>query len=141
MRSLWEDDAPAYRGEYVDFEGVDAHPRPVQRPLPVVVGGHTDAAFRRAARHADGWYGFLIGLRAMAEHREALDAASEAAGRERPLHVSVSPSRPLDPDTVAAYAELGVDRLIVIPPPGLALDEVAEFVEGNAPERVGAAAA
>jgi probable F420-dependent oxidoreductase len=140
MRSLWHDDAPAYDGRYASFAGIDAYPRPVQQPLPIVVGGHTDAAFRRAARHADGWYGFLVGLRAMAQHREALDAAIEREGRDRPLHISVSPSRRLDPDTVAAYADLGVDRLIVIPPPGLALDEVARFVEANAPERVGAAA-
>jgi probable F420-dependent oxidoreductase len=140
MRSLWHDEAPAFDGRYASFAGVDAHPRPVQRPLPIVVGGHTEAAFRRAARHAEGWYGFLVGLRAMAQHREALDAAIERAGRDRPLHVSVSPSRRLDPDTVAAYADLGVDRLIVIPPPGLSLDEVADFVEANAPERVGAAA-
>jgi probable F420-dependent oxidoreductase len=139
MRSLWDDDAPAYDGRFASFAGVDAYPRPIQRPLPIVVGGHTDAAFRRAARHADGWYGFLIGLRAMAQHREALDTAIEHAGRDRPLHVSVSPSRPLDPDTVAAYADLGVDRLIVIPPPGLGVDDVARFVEANAPERVGAA--
>ena len=140
MRSLWHDHAPAYDGRYASFAGVDAYPRPVQQPLPIVVGGHTEAAFRRAARHADGWYGFLVGLRAMAQHREALDVAIARADRDRPLHVSISPSRPLDPDTVAAYADLGVDRLIVIPPPGLSLDEVAEFVEANAPERVGASA-
>jgi probable F420-dependent oxidoreductase len=138
MRSLWGDDEPAFQGRYVEFEGVDAHPRPVQRPLPIVVGGHTPAAFRRAARHADGWYGFLVGLRAMAQHREALDAAVEEAGRERPLHVSISPSRQLDAEVVGAYAELGVDRLIVIPPPNAALEAVIEFVEANAPERVGA---
>lgn len=138
MRSLWEDDAPAYHGEFVDFEAVDAHPRPVQRPLPVVVGGHSQRAFRRAARHADGWYGFLVGLRAMAEHRKSLDAAIEEAGREQPLHVSVSPSRRLEADTVAAYADLGVDRLIVAPPPRLALDELVAFVEANAPGRIGA---
>jgi probable F420-dependent oxidoreductase len=140
MRSLWEDEAPAHHGRYADFEGVDAYPRPVQRPLPVVVGGHTELAFRRAARAADGWYGFLVGLRAMAAHRESLDRAIEQAGRERPLHVSVSPSRPLDPGTVAAYADLGVDRLIVVPTPGLSLDELLGFVESNAPARVGAAA-
>jgi probable F420-dependent oxidoreductase len=141
MRSLWEDEAPAHHGRFADFEGVDANPRPVQRPLPIVVGGHTSAAFRRAARHADGWYGFLVGLRAMAEHRDALREAAERAGRERPLHVSVSPSRPLDPETVGAYGELGVDRLVVIPPPGAPLEAVVEFVEANAPERVGASPA
>jgi probable F420-dependent oxidoreductase len=140
MRSLWDDEAPAFHGEFVDFGGVDAYPRPVQRPLPVVVGGHSEPAFRRAARHADGWYGFLVGLRAMAEHRKSLDAAVAEAGRQEPLHVSISPSRGLDADTVASYGELGVDRLIVAPPPKLPLDELIAFVEANAPERVGARA-
>jgi probable F420-dependent oxidoreductase len=141
MRSLWEDDAPSFSGEYVNFEGVDAHPRPVQRPLPVVVGGHTRAAHRRAARSADGWYGFLQGLRAMAEQRELMRAAIDETGRERPLHVSVTPSRRLDAETVSAYAELGVDRLIVAPPISLSLDALVEFVEANAPEQIGGTAA
>jgi probable F420-dependent oxidoreductase len=138
MRSLWEDEAPELRGKYVDFEGVDAHPRPVQRPLRVVVGGHSERAFQRAARHADGWYGFLTGLRAMAQYREGLQAAIERAGRTEPLHVSVSPSRRMDAETVRAYGELGVQRLIVAPPPNLPLEDVVAFVEANAPERIGA---
>jgi probable F420-dependent oxidoreductase len=139
MRSLWEDDAPAYHGRYVDFEGVDAHPRPAQHPLPVVMGGNSAAGHRRAARHADGWYGFMIGLRAMAEQRDSLRRAIEGADRgDRPLHVSVSPARPLDEDVVRAYGELGVDRLIVVPPPRLPLADLAHFVQRNAPDRVGA---
>ena len=140
MRSLWEDEAPSFSGRFADFEGVDAHPRPVQRPLPVVVGGHTRAAHRRAARSADGWYGFMQGLRAMAEQRELMQAAIEETGRQRPLHVSVTPSRRLDVETVRAYAELGVDRLIVAPPVGLSPEELVEFVEANAPQQIGAAA-
>ena len=47
MRALWDQDAPSFSGRHVEFDRVDAHPRPVQRPLPVVVGGHTRAgAFR-----------------------------------------------------------------------------------------------
>ncbi len=141
MRALWEDETPSYRGRHARFEGVDAHPRPVQRPLPVVVGGHTRAAHRRAARHADGWYGFLLGLRAMAEQRELMRAAVEQTGRERPLHVSVTPSRRLDRENVREYADLGVHRLIVAPPVGLGLEELVEFVEANAPEEIGGASA
>jgi probable F420-dependent oxidoreductase len=141
MRTLWENDAPAFQGTHVKFEGVDAHPRPVQRPIPVVVGGHSAAGHHRAARLADGWYGFMVGLRAMAEQRDSLRRAVRETGRERPLHISVSPARRLDEDNVRAYAELGVDRLIVVPPVNLPLDELIQFVEQNAPARVGASAA
>ena len=41
---------------------------------------------------------------------------------------------------MTAYAELGVDRLIVAPPPDLTLADLAGFVEANAPERLGATA-
>jgi len=140
MRALWEDEVPSFSGKYVNFEGVDAHPRPMQRPLPVVVGGHTRAAHRRAARYADGWYGFMQGLRAMAEQRELMRAAIEETGRERPLHVSVTPSRRLDVETVRAYAELGVDRLIVAPPVDLSPQQLEKFVEANAPQQIGGAA-
>ena len=141
MRALWEGESPSYTGRYVEFEGVDAHPRPAQRPLPVVVGGHTRAAHRRAARYADGWYGFMVGLRAMAEQRELMRAAIAETGRERSLHVSVTPARRLDEENVRAYAKLGVERLIVAPRPGLSLQQLVEFVEANAPERLGGAAA
>jgi probable F420-dependent oxidoreductase len=137
MRALWEEEAPSFHGRYVNFEAVDAHPRPVQRPLPVVVGGHTRAAHRRAARSADGWYGFMMGLRAMAEQRDLMSAAIEETRRERPLHVSVTPARRLDDENVQAYAELGVERLIVAPPVGLSLEQLVEFVGANAPTRVG----
>jgi probable F420-dependent oxidoreductase len=136
MRSLWEDQRPAFHGRYVEFAAVDAHPRPIQRPLPIIVGGHSEAAHRRAAAHADGWFGFMLGLRATAAQCESLRRAT--TDRERPLHISVAPTRSLDRDVVRTYAQLGVDRLIVVPPPRLSVDELVRFVEDNAPSRVDA---
>lgn len=130
MRSLWEDEEPACHGAFVDFKGVDAHPRPLQRPLPVVVGGHSRRALRRAATLADGWYGWMLGLRATATHLETLRSFTD-----RPLHITVTPTRPLNPETVRAYADLGVDRLVVVPPPGLSLQELERFVTANAPQK------
>jgi alkanesulfonate monooxygenase SsuD/methylene tetrahydromethanopterin reductase-like flavin-dependent oxidoreductase (luciferase family) len=109
--------------------------------VPVVIGGHSAAAHRRAAREADGWYGFMVGLRAMAAQRDSLRDAVERAGRQRPLHVSVTPARRLDEEVVRAYAELGVERLVVAPPPRLSLDDLVGFVESNAPSRLGASLA
>jgi probable F420-dependent oxidoreductase len=137
MRTLWEAERPAFHGRYVQFAGVDAYPRPIQRPLPIIIGGHSEAAHRRAAKHADGWFGFMLGVRATATQCQSLRRAT--AERDRPLHISVAPARPLDRDVVRTYAELGVDRLIVVPPPRLALDDLVRFVQDNAPSRIGAA--
>ena len=41
LEHLWYDEHPEYHGRFVEFAGVDAHPRPVQQPVPIVIGGHT----------------------------------------------------------------------------------------------------
>jgi probable F420-dependent oxidoreductase len=56
MRTLWTDPAPAFEGRYVSFAGVHQQPPPRQRPHPpIVVGGHSPAALRRAVRVGNGW--------------------------------------------------------------------------------------
>ncbi|MGI5203587.1 LLM class F420-dependent oxidoreductase [Spirillospora sp. CA-108201] len=137
MRSLWYDGEPAFHGRHVDFAGVDAHPRPVQRPIPVVAGGHSPAALRRAARHADGWYGWMLGRRAAAEAIAQLRTLTTEAARA-PLHISLSPPRPPNADFVREYGELGVDRLIVVPPMGVTASELERFVTDHAPRVLGA---
>ncbi|MFA1540913.1 LLM class F420-dependent oxidoreductase [Actinomadura monticuli] len=138
MRSLWCDDEPAFHGRHVDFADVDAHPRPVQRPIPVVTGGHSPAALRRAARYADGWYGWMLGRRAAADLLTRLRTAEEEAGRATPLHVSVSPPKLPDAEFVRVYGELGVDRLIVVPPMGVPASDLEQFVRDHAPGKLGA---
>ena len=44
MQALWTMKSPSYSGRFVSFSGVNAYPRPVQAPLPVVMGGHGPAA-------------------------------------------------------------------------------------------------
>src|SRR6201985_474545 len=44
MRALWYDEHPEFRGRFASFGGVDAHPRPVPRPIPLVVGGQSAPA-------------------------------------------------------------------------------------------------
>ncbi|TQM43501.1 LLM class F420-dependent oxidoreductase [Pseudonocardia cypriaca] len=133
MRTLWTSDAPIHSGKHVRFAGVDAHPRPVQRPLPVVVGGRTAAAHRRAARDADGWYGYMHSPESTAEQVTALRKAAAEAGRDRPLHISVTPERRLDTATVQAFADAGADRLIVAPRADADGDALLRFLDRNAP--------
>jgi probable F420-dependent oxidoreductase len=120
MHALWYDDGPEHHGRFVDFAGVDAHPRPVQQPIPIVVGGHTPAAYRRAVGRGHGWYGFAMPPEAAAESIEGLLRAVDQV--ERPaalgdLEITITPRGRLTVETATAYAELGVDRLVVIPNP------------------------
>src|SRR5436190_14632057 len=82
MLALWTMDKPAFAGRLVSFAGIQAMPRPVQRPHPeIVFGGHTPAAFRRAARLAKGWYGFALDLEKTRACLEGLKQACAAVGR------------------------------------------------------------
>lgn len=135
MRSLWDDEQPSFDGNYVSFSRIDAHPRPLQSPLPVVVAGHSPAAHRRAARAGDGWCGFMLNLDETAEHVARLDRALAAAGRSSDdFEITVVPRGRIDPDLVAAYGEVGVDRLALLPRG----DDVEDFLHTHAPERLGA---
>jgi probable F420-dependent oxidoreductase len=120
MGTLWYDEKPEYHGLFADFASIDAHPRPVQRPIPLVVGGHSAPAYRRAVARAHGWYGYGLGPQQAAESLAGLAAA--AARRPRPaelgpLEISVTPGRRLTPELVAEYADAGVHRLVVLAPP------------------------
>ncbi len=118
LRALWTQESPRFAGRYYRFAGIDAQPRPLQRPHPpIVVGGMSRAAAQRAARRGNGWYGFFtapeIVARCLGWIREAVDAGERPDGLG-PLEISVTPPpRPgLDLDLVKRYAELGVHRVI-----------------------------
>ena len=121
LRALWSMDRPDYRGRFVSFSGIDARPRPRQRPAPpIVIGGDAPAALRRAVTLADGWYGFYLDVQET--ERYARDLRRLAMECERPaelgrLELTVTPAGPLDKATVERYAELGVDRLVLLPQP------------------------
>src|ERR1700749_4198139 len=69
MRTLWRDDVASFDGEFVRFDSVRVNPKPVaDRRIPIVLGGSTDTALRRAVGWGDGWYGFnLDGVQEVAE--------------------------------------------------------------------------
>ena len=122
MRAIWSEEKPAYHGQYVSLQGVQAHPHPVQQPTPpIITGGRAPSVIRRTIEQANGWYGFALDLD---ETANVLAQLREAANRyHRPsslgeLEISVAPRIPIDTETAQRFAELGVHRLIFIPPPG-----------------------
>lgn len=116
MIALWSMDKPEYRGRFVSFGGVNAMPRPVQKPHPeIVFGGHTKEAWGRAARLAKGWFGFSLDHDATAKCIGGLRAACMEAGRSsQAVEVSITPRARVDLDAAKKYADLGVKRLVLL---------------------------
>ena len=133
MQVIWSEDQPAYHGRFVSFEGVQAYPHPVQQPHPpIVVGGNSPGAYRRTIEQANGWFGFALNLE---ETARAIAALRETAQRyARPaalgeLEISVAPRVPIDRTTAQQFAELGVHRLILIPPPNTDTPALEHFID------------
>jgi probable F420-dependent oxidoreductase len=143
IRTIWTAPRPAHQGRFAAFGGVQARPQPMQKPLPpIVIGGHTDAAFRRAVEQGHGWYGFALdedGARRCLDGRRAAAARFERPAALGPLEVSVTP-RPtrggevMDRASADRFAALGIHRLILIPPRSLDVAGLERFVEKTARE-------
>lgn len=120
MTHLFYDEHPEYHGRFVDFAGVDAYPRPVQQPIPIVIGGHTPVAYRRAVARAHAWYGFAMTPETVASCVDGLRAAAGRVARPAELgdiEIIVTPRGRLTPETAAAFAGVGVHQLVPMPPP------------------------
>ena len=107
---------PSFDGEFSEFSGIDAHPRPIQAGgVPIVIGGHSRAALRRAVERGHGWYGWA---QTPEQTRDLLAKVEEISSTvERPaelgeLEITITPPVRLTAEAVEDYAEAGVHRLV-----------------------------
>jgi probable F420-dependent oxidoreductase len=119
MRALWcaEGDLVEFHGEFHDLPLMDPEPRPVQRPIPILIGGHSDVALERAGRIGDGWIAAQMSPERVVEHWPRVLESAERNGRDPEtlqLYTStpVRKDRPLA-DLLAEYREIGVDHVQV----------------------------
>jgi len=138
MKQLWTEPVSSYDGRYYELPECRMYPKPVQQPHPPIhVGGESDGALRRTARLGQGWFGFNRQPDEVPEALERLDRALQAEDRTRAeIEISVCPYfKGTDADGIKRYADLGVDRVIVVlfafDREGLAraADEAAALVE------------
>ena len=130
IKSLWTMEQPQHDGRYWSFSGIDAQPRPAQKPHPpIVIGGMSRAAARRAARVGNGWYGFMTDLEATQKSLRWIEEASgDRPSGLGPLEISVTPPPPLTAATIEKYESLGVHRLIALPRPD-SVDSILSSIE------------
>ncbi len=109
MRALWEQDAPSFAGEFVRFDGAYMRPKPRHGTVPIVIGGHSEAAARRAGRIAQG---FFPARGAPPELLGAMREAARAAGRD-PDAIEITVSAPEDLARIPELAASGIGRVLV----------------------------
>jgi probable F420-dependent oxidoreductase len=121
MRALWTDDPATYEGRTVSFRDVHLTLRPRAGRVPIILGGNSEPAIRRAGRLADGWFPYTIGPDELARGADVLRESAEAAGRSAgDVEITVwpgsaDPRRELDATWMRRYLEAGATRIITRP--------------------------
>ncbi|MEN3974208.1 LLM class F420-dependent oxidoreductase [Emcibacter sp. SYSU 3D8] len=141
IRALWTQDRPSFDGRFTKFANIQSKPMPVQTPHPpIIIGGMSEAGYRRAIRHGDGWFGFGQTEEDVAASLAGLKSAAAEAGRpERfdALEISVTPRGPVDADRIRRFEDMGVHRLVLMPAmsggKAGSLDGIRRFIEDTAP--------
>ncbi len=129
MPRLWSEDHVTHHGKHFQYEDVSISPRPKQQPLPLWIGGSSDAAIRRTATLGSGWLAGLQSPAQVAPVVTKIRAAVAEAGREiEPDHYGAgfpfrfgSLDEPIVDRTMAGYARLGRE-----------VDPAATFAVGDA---------
>lgn len=109
LRELWGAEKPTFDGRFVKFKDAYCRPQPVKGHVPIIVGGHSPAAAKRAGRLGDGFFparGAPADLFAMARE------AAAAAGRD-PTSLEITVSMPDKLEDLPALAAMGVTRVLV----------------------------
>ena len=115
-KQLWTRPEIEHHGEFFDFDAVAFEPKPVQKPWPpILVGGESPAALRRAARSCDGWIGMSHTLETAAPQIAALRTLLTENGRDADDFQFCLGGPVTSADDVTRWKELGVTRLIVGP--------------------------
>lgn len=81
LRRLWTEDNVSFEGRHFQLENVTVYPKPLA-PVPIFVGGRSDAALVRAGRYGDGYTGLWQSVDRFRQARQIIDEAAGEAGRD-----------------------------------------------------------
>ncbi|HUN58099.1 MAG TPA: LLM class F420-dependent oxidoreductase [Candidatus Binataceae bacterium] len=130
MRALWGDQT-SYAGEFVNFEGALSYPKPIKgSKLPILVGGQTEAALKRAASYGTGWCGFNLTPAETSDAVARLRTLLKENGRDpRDFEYIVAATPQSTPADLSAYRDAGVGQVDLTPVFQHPLTTDAEIVE------------
>jgi probable F420-dependent oxidoreductase len=132
LRRLWSEEVSSFHGEFVNFDGARCFPKPARgRNLPIIFGGESAPALRRAADIGDGWFGFNVGPDDAAPLVKKLHSMLKANGRaSSEVEIIVCPyTKKITADDLKKYGDAGVNELVILANPPEDEAQVARWVE------------
>lgn len=123
MRAVWSGRA-SFSGDLISFAEVISLPVPPQGQVPIVIGGHTEAAARRAGRIGDGFFPGKGDLALLTHLVDVMRSAARDANRD-PDAIELTTMASMDLDAMARLAELGFSRFVTAPR-GRTPEEIAD---------------
>ena len=113
LRVIWREDTPSFAGRHYAFGAVRSHPKPLQPTIPILVGGHSPAAARRAGRLGDGFFPLGLSGDLLTERWTQVQQAAADAGRD-PATVSLTLGGLLgDGEAITAAIDRGAERVVL----------------------------
>lgn len=113
MRELWSPGAASFRGEFTAFDDIHCNPKPVQEGgIPVIIGGSSSAAIRRAAKLGQGFYPLGLGPDALGAAIAQLTAEARRAGRHQ-SEIEITATAPPTLSEAQRLKAFGVSRLVL----------------------------
>ena len=113
-KALWTESPASFNGKHFQVEPCYLDPKPVQKPhVPIIVGGNSKAALKRAAKYGDGWYGFQMNPEQTAPVVDSISEYLVAEGRDpQAFRFIITPGKVTDAD-IAAFEAIGVEELVL----------------------------
>ena len=113
LRVVWDEEEPSFAGQHFTFGPVRSHPKPVQARIPILVGGHSPAAARRAGRLGDGFFPLGLSGELLDRRWAQVQAAATDADRD-PASVSLTLGGLLgDGAAITEAAARGAERVVL----------------------------
>ena len=82
LKILFTEDIASFSGEFFQFTDIRMYPKPVQKPLPIYIGGNSEKVLERVAKHGTGWFPACLSPRAIQDRLVRLTYYLEKEGRK-----------------------------------------------------------
>jgi len=133
MKKIWSGEKFEHHSDFINWEGFKSYPTPVQKPLPVVIGGAKGKIYERIAKHGDGWFAPIGDPDELKSALGELKSACDANDRDfSEIEITCMWPGVGGTEAVAALADAGAARLVIpvmgLPNPLEAMQKLSEEI-------------